>query len=531
LIAVLIVALLQLGISAFYWIPDARARVALAPTWDIVGLMLLIVVWSGLPKAPRWVERGIAIALTGFVFLTLVVASGQGFLKREFGRELILVLDIVYVKALIKMLYDAEPLWLFIPLMVLLAGGLALAVLGPHAGLRHLRRFVAVRRQRQIAFTVAAIGYLGIGGALAGVHAPVAREVADQLSLVWNLKDPLAATAHKLEDEAAINQSLALNNAQSDRPLHVYLMIVESYGHAIFSDHPAYAGLPELLRQINSELKDAGYSSRSKYLRSPVFGGGSWMADATLLCGAPISNQKRFVSLFDSSVRCLPKILEAGGYRTVLAAPSTEQHEDRFVRTYAFNESYFKYDFHYAGPRFGWSFMPDQFVIDFIHRKEIDSHKNDPLFVTMILTSSHTPWSSVPPLVDWDQIGDGAMYNHVTPKTFDNRLMSGRQYEAGYFTSIKYSLAAIAGYMQRLPKEDRSLFIVLGDHQPQQPIASRWSSDRWVPVHVFSRDERAVERFARFGYDEGIFPTAKGEPAGHERLLFELLSACGAEAR
>jgi len=148
-----------------------------------------------------------------------------------------------------------------------------------------------------------------------------------------------------------------------------------------------------------------------------------------------------------------------------------------------------------------------------------------------VLTSSHVPWAAVPPLVEWN-LGDGARYAQVTPKTFPNQLLSGRDYDGGYITSIEYSLATIADYLARLPPDDRSLAIVLGDHQPQQPVASRWKDVRWVPIHILGRDAHAVEQFAQFGYEPGILPPPpKGEPNGNDRFLSELLTALGAQRK
>jgi len=532
LVAVVALVLVQLGISAFYWIPDARAEVAFAPTWDIVGLVLLVVAWSRLPARWRWADRSLGFGLTFLVIFIFVVAFGQGFLRREFGQELILVIDVKYISSLVKLLYDNEPLGRFGLSMALVLAGLAIAIAGPYHGIQHFRSFLAASRRRQVAFVAGAFVYLGVGAAIAGVHPPVAAEVANQLSLVWNLKDPLTRTARRLEEESAANRSLALPagpQAQATRPPRIYLFIVESYGQALYTGAPAFAAFPGFLERQAAQLERAGYHVRSSYLRSPVFGSGSWMADATLLCGVQVNNQKRFASLFQSDVRCLPKILKEGGYRTVLAASNTQEHEPRFARTYAFDQFYFKPDFHYAGPRFGWSFMPDQFVIDFVHRAEVAPRPDQPLFLTLVLTTSHVPWSSVPPIVDWAQIGDGALFSRVQPTEFGNWMMSGAQYEAGYLASIEYSLETIASYLQRLPEGDRSLVLVLGDHQPRQPIGLRWKDRWWTPIHVLSRDADAVARFAQFGYEPGFVPpTPHGEPAGYERLLPELLAACGA---
>jgi hypothetical protein len=535
LLAVAVLLLVQVGVSAFYWIPDGRVGLILEPTWDLVGLVLLIVAWSLVPSPPRWAERTVTVALAAAVFVTVAVACGQGLLQRLFGRDLILALDIVFVRALLKMLEDAEALWVYWLLMLALAAGFALVAVGPYFAIRELRALVTGRPRRQLALAGAALVYLGIGLAGAGVHPPVSVQAVEQLAMVWNLKDPLQVTARRLEEEAAPNRALVLPAGTAKEPSHprrIYVFVVEAYGHVLLSGQkPRFREFPAFLEGQGSALAGAGYTIRSKLMRAPVFGGGSWMSDASLFCGVTVNNQKRFVSLFQSEVRCLPKFLKDGGYRTALAMPSTQTWDDHLLTTYGFDAYYFKKDLVYSGPRIGWAFMPDQFVIDFMHRHEVEPHRNEPLFVAMVLTSSHVPWAAVPPLIEWN-LGDGARFAQVTPKTFPNQLLSGRDYEGGYITSIEYSLATIADYLERLPPDDRSLAIVLGDHQPQQPVASRWKDVRWVPIHIIGRDAHAVDEFAKLGYERGIVPPApRGEPNGNDRFLTELLTALGAQRR
>jgi hypothetical protein len=335
-----------------------------------------------------------------------------------------------------------------------------------------------------------------------------------------------------LEAEAAANQPRQERVQTGAR--HIYLVVVESYGQVLFGNVPAFAGFGAFLATQGRALTDAGYHVRSRFVASPVFGSGSWMPDASLLCGVRIDNQKRFAALFESDLRCLPKRLAAAGYRTVLAAANTTQHEARFDRTWSFSREYFKDDFAYAGPRFGWSFMPDQFVLDFVHRHEVAPRAHEPLFVEMILTSSHVPWNAVPPLVAWDRVGDGRVFADEPARRFENFLLSGGQYQAGYLTSVEYSLRAIAEYLERLPADDDSLIIVLGDHQPRSPIADRFADPWWVPVHVLGRNARAVAEFAPDGdgYADGLVPpTPTHAPPGLERLMPALAQAAGAGAR
>jgi hypothetical protein len=540
----LIVAVLisvHLAISAYYWIPDARLPTLLAPTGDVLALVLAVVAWSRLPSSERWpwavpramVDRALAMFLTLSVLLVLVVAFGQGLLRREFGQDLYLVVDVQYVSSLVKLLFDNEPLPRFILWMVLVLAGIALAVAGPYRGLAKLQRHLAPSRPRQLALVAVTLAWFAGAALAAGVRRPVAVEAARQLAQVWHARESLRLTARTLEAEAAASHAPP---AASHTPArHIYLVVVESYGQTLFSGNPAFATFADFLAAQGKTLAQAGYHARSRFMTSPVFGSGSWMPDASLLCGVRIDNQKRFAALFESDLTCLPKRLAAAGYRTVLAAANTEKHDPRFARTWSFNQEYFKNDFDYVGPRFGWSFIPDQFVLDFVHRHEVTAHPHEPLFVETILTSSHVPWNVVPPLVDWMQLGDGRIFEHQAATRFDNFLLSGGQYQAGYLTSIEYSLRVISEYLERLPADDDSLMIVLGDHQPRNPIADRFADPWWVPVHVLGRNARAVAELAPDGdggFVEGLLPVAPSTPPpGLERLMPVLAQAAGAHTR
>ena len=534
-LVVAVLAAVQLAASAFYWIPEARTSTLLAPTGDVLGLVLIVVAWSFVPRSWSFVDRAIAFVLPLFLLLLIAVALGQGLLRREFGQDLYLVVDVKYVSSLVKLLFDNEPLPRFLFWMLLLLAGVALAVAVTHHGLRRVRSHLAAAPARSVALVAATLVYFAVAAAFAGVRRPVALEAASQVGLALRWDDSLRQTARRLDDEAAPQRSLALPRdaaAEAVRPRHIYVFVVESYGAALFSGRAGVSSdFSAFLAQQQTALAHAGYRMRSTFVSSPVFGSGSWMPDATLLCGVRIDNQKRFAALFESDVRCLPKFLKDGGYRTVLAAANTDGNEPRFTRTYAFDASYFKRNFDYAGPRFGWSFMPDQFVIEFMHEREVVPHGRDPLFLEMVLTSSHVPWSVVPPLVDWGEMGDGRIFEEQPPLRFGNFLLSGGQYEAGYLASIEYSLRSITEYLERLPADDSSLAIVLGDHQPRNPIADRSSDPWWVPVHVLARAPRTVEGFASLGFVDGLVPATPAEEVpGMERLMPALLHAAGARA-
>ena len=532
--AVVAVLLLQVVVASYYWLADPSVSVALTPTWDIPVLVLLLVVCGAL-GLPRWASRTLVIALSLIVFFYLVLGVGQGFALREFGYDVVLALHASYVPELFRMMYGGEPLGWFIFYVALLATGTLLLGMAIFGSVRHLLAFSCRGRRRQLGLAAGMLAGFGLGAALLGVNGPVTAEAYTQLDLAINLKERLNTTAGRLDMEAAKFKRMNPFVKASERPT-ILVFVVESYGEVLFSD-PDFAGFPSWMEEKGKRLTDVGYHASSRLMHAPVFGGSSWLAQSTLMCGVRIYNQKRYQSLFSSTVRCLPAMLNDAGYRTVVAAPNTKYLEDTYASKLPFDKYYFKPDYGYKGPRMGWSFMPDQFAIDFVHRREIAPRlagtPTEPLFLAYFLTSSHHPWGVIPPYIeDWSRIGDGTIYNEVAATEYVNRFSKGAAYKPAYRTSVEYALRSVVDYLAALPQDDRSLVILLGDHQPRRPIATMKQTPWYVPIHVLSRDPAAVARFAKLGYQPGFTPKKlEGEPSGMERFMQELFVAYGSSGR
>jgi hypothetical protein len=172
--------------------------------------------------------------------------------------------------------------------------------------------------------------------------------------------------------------------------------------------------------------------------------------------------------------------------------------------------------FAYAGRRFSWETIPDQFVLESVHAREIaPAHK--PLFIQYVLSSSHLPFDRAPPLVeDGRTLGDGRIYNTLgfeefppPAQVFDN--------QRGYVATIRYVLEALDNYLVKRLADD-SLIIVIGDHQPPLTIAAA-SRNKAVPIHVLSRDPALLEPFRQSGYAAGMTPPATATNVGMESFL------------
>jgi 2,3-bisphosphoglycerate-independent phosphoglycerate mutase len=83
--------------------------------------------------------------------------------------------------------------------------------------------------------------------------------------------------------------------------------------------------------------------------------------------------------------------------------------------------------------------------------------------------------------------------------------------DEAYKAAIAYVLESIGRFAGHVSGKD-TLFIVLGDHQPPLTTARR-TGDFGVPIHVFSRDRAAIEKFLKRDYVPGVsVPLEGGTP-------------------
>ena len=166
--------------------------------------------------------------------------------------------------------------------------------------------------------------------------------------------------------------------------------------------------------------------------------------------------------------------------------------------------------------------MPDQYVIDFVHRREV-ARRSSPLFVQYALVSSHAPWSDLPPLIDdWSALGDGSIYQQLGRKQYQIDWPRFENAPQAYIDSIVYDLMLLERYLRDFVEGD-ALVVVLGDHQPVAEVAG-YSTSRAVPLHVLSRHAPSIEPFLARGCTRGMRPRATTGPhPGLETLLPDLI--------
>ena len=68
---------------------------------------------------------------------------------------------------------------------------------------------------------------------------------------------------------------------------------------------------------------------------------------------------------------------------------------------YQFDTMYDSRNVGYAGPKFGYATMPDQYTLAALHRHELAPPDHSPVMAEVDLVSSHGPWVPLPRMVDW----------------------------------------------------------------------------------------------------------------------------------
>ena len=401
---------------------------------------------------------------------------------------------------------------------VVLAGAVLVAVAVPTAvtlSAIRVSRAVADRR-RLSAGTAGPLGALWLVCLVLGVQlvpgVPVASRGAAELAAA-HVRD----AAHNLGDLSVFRAELAADDPWSTAPAgelltglrgkDVVLAFVESYGRVAVQESSFSAGIRDLLEDGTERLGAAGFSSRSAFLTSPTFAGISWLAHATLHSGLWIDTQQRHDQLLDSDRFTLSAAFRRAGWRTVLDVPSNRGPWTEGRAFYRFDEDYDRTDVGYEGPKFSFAAVPDQYTLAAFERLELGPG-HPPVMAELDLVSSHEPWTPVPRMLGWDDVGDGSAFVGMPAEgPAPTEVLGDTERIRGlYAAAVEYSLTALISFVTTLHAQDEDLVLVLvGDHQPASVVAGPDASHD-VPISIVAADPAVLERTASWGWDEGMLP-------------------------
>ncbi|GAA3970199.1 alkaline phosphatase [Allohahella marinimesophila] len=274
---------------------------------------------------------------------------------------------------------------------------------------------------------------------------------------------------------------------------HTLLTFVESYGVSALLDAPYKAVLRPRLKAIQADLELRGIHMATGRLRSPVQGGQSWLAHATVLSGLWIDDQFRYDELVRSDATTLVDDFSLTGHDTLAVMPAITAAWPDGERL-GYDQIADNAGLGYAGPALNWVTMPDQYTLSWL-RDTLAASADQPVFAEIALISSHAPWTPVLPVLDdWDAIGNGMNFHRLieNAETPESLWQDPERVRAQYARAVDYSLGVIGSYARSYLGD--SLLIVLGDHQAA-PIITGDGASLDVPVHVISRDRALVAAF------------------------------------
>ncbi len=286
----------------------------------------------------------------------------------------------------------------------------------------------------------------------------------------------------------------------------VVVTFVESYGRSAVDD-PRLAGpVRALLDDGTRRLRSAGFESRSAFLTSSTFGGGSWLAHGSLLAGCWVNSQQRYRQLVGSDRLTLNKAFQRAGWRTVGLSPGTtgDWPEGAF---FGFDQLYDSRTLGYRGPNFSWATMPDQYTLAAFQRLEHSRADREPLMAEIQLVSSHAPWAPIPEVLAWDRIGDGSVFDGMADVDDPPSAILTRDPErvrADYVRSISYALQSLISYVETYG-DRRLVLIFLGDHQPN-PIVAQNAADHDVPITIVTADPGVLQQLQDWHWSTGLRP-------------------------
>jgi hypothetical protein len=495
--------------------------------------LILVAVAIALPSRPRTIVAAVAGVLLGL--LTLVRILDMGFydaLDRPFNP----VTDWSYLGPAVGVLRDSigSARTLIAELAVVLLV-LAVLILLPLAVIRLTR--ITARHRRSSARTVAALSLVWIAlaafGLRAGSDAPFASRSAAGLAV-----DQVDAVGTAIKDQRTFDSALAAPDPYAITPgaqlltglrgKDVLIAVVESYGQVAVQGTSFSPGVDAVLNAGTTQLNAAGFSARSAFLSSPTFGGASWLAHSTLQSGLWIDNQQRYDKLVASDRLTLTDAFERGGWRTVGDVPSNTGPWPEGTSFYHFDQLYNEHNVGYAGPKFSYAAMPDQYTLSAFQRLELSKLDRKPVMAELDLVSSHTPWTPLPHMVDWDQVGDGSVFNGMPAegKSPSQVWPNQSRVRAVYGQSIQYSLTSLISFVQT-SHDDNLVMVVYGDHQPAT-IVSGNEANHDVPITIIAHDPKVLDQIASWGWQDGMLPNPQAPVWAMDAFRDRFLSAYAA---
>ena len=468
-------------------------------------ILVVIALGAVLPAVPRRVVAVLAGVLLGV--LVFVRVLDVGFIT-AFARPFDPVSDSAYVGIGIETLRDAIGRASANIAVIAIAALVVALLLIPALALLRVTRTAHEHRAWALG-SVAALGVVwvvlrvaGAPAASTGASALVVRELQSVQSGL-RAHDILAREIPRDRFQHTPPNRLLTALRGKD----VLLLFVESYGRVAVQNSSFSPAIDRVLDHATTQLQADGFSARSGYLSSSTFGGLSWLAHITTQSGIRIGTQRGYNQLAKSNRLTLAGAFKRAGWRTVSEDPANKRHWKEGTSYYHYDQIYDRRNVGYHGPAFGLPPMPDQYVLHALQHLELAKPRRKPVFAEVDLISSHAPWTKIPRLIPWTNIGDGSIFHHTPLAQSTTATLFGDQTRArdAYGKSIQYTINTITGFIRRYATHN-TLVILLGDHQPATTVSGQHANHD-VPITIIAHDPTITRHITNWHWTNGLNPT------------------------
>lgn len=499
--------------------PEISVEIAL-----LVLALALYVEWRDHPSPTAMVSLASVVTVYTLARYAEVTAPAL------YGRGVNLYWDLRQIPGVAAMLVEVMPLWA----MMLTAAGIVMAVTlvftVNRLALRSVTHAFGSTMTRRI--TAASMALI-VAGYAAG-HSPLPVNTLRWYSL------PLTST-YKQQMEFIV-EAMATESRSGDSVLQpdynlgalassdIIFGFLESYGAVVF-DEPVIARETRANRDLlAATLEKTNRFVVSAMVRSPTFGGVSWLAHASFLTGIEVANNSQYNLLLTQNMNTVPDIFKRHGYRTVAVMPGMRRAWPEGEAFYRYDRIYGELALDYRGPDFGWWRIPDQYSLARVAELELE-HENgpaEPVAVFLETINTHLPFRPVPPL----QENRRKLLSH---QPYASAEVQASLAETPQWTDLRPSYIAAMNYTYRYwnrffqEQGERPLVtVLLGDHQPASSVSgpgARWD----VPVHVIVENPAIAEYLRGAGFVSGLVPGTESIGPMH-KLVDTLLSSFSAPA-
>ncbi|MEY9951809.1 CDP-alcohol phosphatidyltransferase [Leifsonia sp. EB34] len=462
----------------------------------------------------RWARRTLAVLVALLLVLAAIIAALDRVFVATVGRPFDVVSGWSELVDGYGVVRDSTGTPGAIGILALVGVLAVAAVVAIAAALLRLARVLTRRRRPSlIAASAVTAGWLVL--ALVGVQLVAGEPVAaaDGLSAAASSVDQVQVAAHDqaVLDRAAASDPYAALPA-SDlltglKGKDVVIAFVESYGQVAVQGTSFSPGVDAVLRSGNAALAAHGYTERSAFLTSSTFGGISWLAHSTLQSGLWIDSQRRYDQVTAGTRFTLAAAFRKAGWRTVSDVPSDSAPWPVGTSFYHYEQELNATNVGYKGPIFSYAQVPDQYTWAYFQQHEL-TVPHQPLMAEIDLVSSHTPWTPLPKLLPWDQLGDGSVYDPQPAEGLPPSVVwqDPRHVQQLYGESIQYTMGALTSFLTTFD-DPNLVLVVLGDHQPAT-IVSGPGANHDVPISIIAKDPAVTQRIASWGWQPGLLPSA-----------------------